>query len=639
MKNLVKYLNIVTLLIALSAVFTACTDKNDNEDGNLGLHIKVFSPTTVVPGTSMTINGGGFNDVTEIVFPEDIVVKAPNFEIITNEMIRVKAPAGLTKGGTISVRNKAGETAVSRIHLSVGKTNITGCSAKEGELIKGNEYITFYGKDMQFVKGAMFIDENGEELYVPANEFYRVAPGRIVIQVPASVVTGESTITISLPDGTTYESSVFNFETAKATGGHWEYTKRYLWKNEDPAGNGAVSWNGKYRFSNVETATGEEIHAFTLDEWDLIKNGTVYFQYDGADNANVRITTGWWSVDYGGKEYNCAEIAEADADGLMSIELQINSNAEFCEAIDPQHLLFTGSDYTPMGIYYLEAEWVDGGGGHTEKVRTSFWKNGDQSTIPAPSWSGEGRFARESNKTGEETYAFTDEQWEILKSEPFRIAIEKTGDNDPNVRITTGWWSQDYGGKEYNCFEIAEPNEDGTYFIELSLANYPELLDLVDAQHLLFTGSDYKLIEIYQEKEEWVEDDDAAPTPVVLWENPGLGGISWNGTYRFANVETVSGEECHAFSLEDWAIIKDGTFYLEYEGDEGSNVRITTGWWTGAYGGTDHNCIDMAEDGPNGHKIIKINIKEDGNLYDNIDAQHFLLTGDAYVPVKLYYYK
>lgn len=638
MKKLFSYLNIVTLLIALSAVFAACSDKNDIGDGDLGLHIKVFAPTTVVPGTPMTINGGGFNDVTEIVFPGDIVIKAPNFEIITNEMIRVKAPAGLNQAGTLTVRNKAGETAVSRLPLAVGKTEITGFSASEGDTIKGNSAFTAYGKDMQFVTSAEFVDEDGNPITILASDFVRVAPGRVVVQVPGKVITGLATVKFYYGDQVK-ESPVYMFETA-TNGGYWDTKKRYIWKND--GSNGAVSWNSVYRFTfEGNDGNNECLATFSADDWALIKGGEAYFLYQPNENANVRITTGWWTGAYGGTDHNCVDMAVEDAEtGLMSIALDFEGDGNLYDNLDAQHLLFTGDAYTPMGVYVLEQVWVEGGG-HWEKERKSFWKNGEQSTIPAPSWSGEGRFARESNKTGEETYAFTDEEWEILKSEPFRIAIEKTGENEPNVRVTTGWWSQDYGGKEYNCFAIAEPNEDGSYFIELNLKDYPDLLDLVDVQHLLFTGSDYKLIEIYQEQEVWVEGEDGSneSTPIVLWENTGLGKISWNGTYRFANVETVSGEECHAFSLEEWAIIKDGTFYLEYEGDEGSNVRITTGWWTGAYGGTDHNCIDMAEDGPNGHKIIKINIKEDGNLYDNIDAQHFLLTGDAYVPVKLYYYK
>ena len=48
----------------------------------------------------------------------------------------------------------------------------------------------------------------------------------------------------------------------------------------------------------------------------------------------------------------------------------------------------------------------------------------------------------------------------------------------------------------------------------------------------------------------------------------------------------------------------------------------------------------MAEDDPDtGKKIIKINLKEDGNLYDNVDAQHLLFTGGGYTPLKIFYYK
>ena len=124
MKKFFRYLNVAMLLIAISTAFTACVEDDDNTESNLGLTIKVFSPTVVVPGQPMTINGSGFNDVTEIVFPGDLVVK--EFEIITDEMIRVAAPAGLTEGGTILVRNAAGETAVSRLPLTVGKTQVLG---------------------------------------------------------------------------------------------------------------------------------------------------------------------------------------------------------------------------------------------------------------------------------------------------------------------------------------------------------------------------------------------------------------------------------------------------------------------------------------------------------------------------------
>lgn len=637
MKKLFSYLNIATLLIALSAMFVSCADNDDNDSGNLGLNIKVFSPTVVVPGTPMTINGSGLAGVTEIVFPGEITVS--DFEVVTDEMIRVKAPMGLKEAGNLLVRNAAGETAVSRLPLTIGQTAILGYSAQEGDLLKGNETLTVYGKDMQFVTGAEFVDEDGNPIFIPASEFVRVANGRVVIQVPAKVVKGNAKVKIYIGDQIV-ESPEFKFETA-VSGGHWETTKRFLWKNEEPATNGAVSWNGLYRFANTNTKTGEEIFAFSLEDWSLIKDGVVYFLFDGGDNANVRITTGWWTGAYMGGEHNCIDIAEVDEEtGMKFIELNIKEDGNLYGNLDAQHLLFTGEGYTPMGIYVLDKVWIEGEEGHLEKVRTSFWKNGEQSTIPAPSWSGEGRFSRVSSATGEETYAFPDDVWEILKSEPFRIAIEKTSDN-PNIRVTTGWWASDYGGKEYNCAELIE-DVDGTLFIELNLSMYPDMLALLDAQHLLFTGEGYRLLEIYQEKDVFVSGGaEDGPAPIVIWENDGShGAVAWDGVYRFSNVNTSSGEEILAVSMEDWAVIKDGTIYVLIDGDASSNVRITTGWWDGAYGGNEHNCIDMAEDDPaTGMKVIKINIKEDGNLYDNLDAHHFLLTGEKYTPMKIYYYK
>lgn len=128
---------------------------------------------------------------------------------------------------------------------------------------------------------------------------------------------------------------------------------------------------------------------------------------------------------------------------------------------------------------------------------------------------------------------------------------------------------------------------------------------------------------------------------VVVWENDGTcGEINWNGVYRFSNTEHSSSEEIYAIPMEQWAVIKEGVFRVAVETTEGSNIRITTGWWTGGtYGGIDHNCIDMVNVDENGSKYIEVNIKEDGNLYDNIDAQHLLFTGSGYTVKKIYYFE
>lgn len=632
MKKLFRYLSVATLLIALSTAFVACVEEDDTNEGNLGLTIKVFSPTVVVPGQPMTINGSGFKDVTEIVFPGDIVVK--EFNIITDEMIRVAAPQDLKDGGTIRVRNAAGEEAESRLPLTVGSTLIQGYSAQEGDLIKGNETLTAYGKGMQFVTRAEFVDEDGNPIFVDASEFTRITTSRVVIPVPAKVITGTATVKIYVSDGRVVETPAFEFETA-TNGGHWETVKRFLWEND---GTPVPSWGGTFRFGlEGHDGNNECIATFDQASWDIIKEGTFYFLYDGNEGSNVRITTGWWSAAYGGPDHNCIDFATDDEEtGMKVIEMNIKEEGTLYDLIDDQHLLFTGDAYTPVGIYVLEQVWIEGGEGHFEKVKTTFWKNETGDAIP--SWGGTFRFGMEGKDGNNECIATFDEAtWNILKTEPFRIAIEKTG--EPNIRVTTGWWSTAYGGGEYNCAELLEEDENGNLFVELNLSLYEDLLAAVDDQHLLFTGDGYKLLEIYQEKDVWIEGGEAKP--IVIWENTDNIAIpSWGGTFRFGMDGADGNNECIAtFDEATWSVIKDGTFYAIYEGNESSNIRITTGWWSAAYGGADHNCIDMAEDTDDGLKSIKINIKEDANIYEKIDVEHLLFTGDAYTLKKLIYYE
>ena len=113
------------------------------ESADLGLGIKVFFPTKVVAGQPMTINGSGFSDVTEIEFPGG--VKAAGFELVSNEMIRVVAPAGIAaEGGVLKVRNKDGEVVESRVPLTLGKTAISGFSKQDGEKIGGGEQLVSF---------------------------------------------------------------------------------------------------------------------------------------------------------------------------------------------------------------------------------------------------------------------------------------------------------------------------------------------------------------------------------------------------------------------------------------------------------------------------------------------------------------
>ena len=182
MKKLFNHIGMV-LSVALLGLAAACTPKEINELDAAGLGIKVFFPTKVVAGQPMTINGSGFSDVTEIEFPGG--VKVTGFELVSGEMIRVLAPAGISaEGGSLIVRNRDGEIAESRVPLTLGKTVISGFSKQDGEQVGGGEQITIFGKDLEFISSVELQDTDGNPLILQDEEFYRKGTSSVIITVP-----------------------------------------------------------------------------------------------------------------------------------------------------------------------------------------------------------------------------------------------------------------------------------------------------------------------------------------------------------------------------------------------------------------------------------------------------------------------
>ena len=587
MKNILNYMKAVLACLFVSLAFVACSDDDDLGSADLGLGIKVFAPTHVVAGQPMTINGSGFDDLAEIEFPGG--VKVSSFELVTNEMIRLKAPAGMpAEGGKVILHGKDGKSVESRQSITIGKTVVSGYSLQPGEKIKGLEELTIYGEDLLFVNEIILLDENEEPLTVPQTDFSRLAPNRLILKVPNNIFTGVFAGTIKTFDGQSFTMPEFEYEPTQQ-GGHWETVKTYLWKNGEHSTIPAPSWSGEGRFSNVSHITGEQTYAFSEEEWELLRTQPFRIEIEKlAYWVNLRVTTGWWSTNYLGME-SLNDLVEQDEDGNYFVELDLSKDAALLAVLDEQHLLFTGQDYKLLGIYVLEQKWV-GGEGHMEIVKTSFWKNGEQSTIPAPSWSGEGRFSSVSHITGEQTYAFSEEEWEILKTQPFRIAIEKNADW-VNLRVTTGWWSTNYLGME-SLNDLIQQDEDGTYYVELDLSKDAALLAVLDEQHLLFTGQDYKLLEIYQVKEEWVGGNGAVESELningdcvaqgdrsVAWTFPTKMTWDDNGRFRIMR-DGISNLKDFKFKADETVMrfYKTGTGQIQVNNPNWQSFTSVSDW-------------------------------------------------------------
>ena len=653
MKNIFKFFR-AFLLVAFAASLTGCLSEDQLESADEGLHIKVFFPTKVVKGQPMTINGGGFSDVTEVVFPgTEGGIVVTDFQIVSNGMIRVDAPAGISAdGGKIYVRTEAGEQVESPLPLTLGETKISGYSADGSVPVDGGTQMTIYGTDLEFITGVELLDADGNPALISDKLFNKKATETIIFTVPKKVYEGKFAGKIYTVDGQTFEMPELEYKPA-SDGGYFETVEHVIWENPDPEGNGAVSWSGQYRFGlEGKDGNNECIATFPAETWDIIKNGTFILKFaPAADAYQIRATTGWWSFDGDGAYdiHGGDERVIDNGDGTFSLAYTISEEplkSGIYDLIDEQHLLFTGSGYTPLKLYYTEEVWVPGGS--VEIVRTSIWKN--DGSVGAASWSAHiYRFGMEGADANNECIAtIAPEVWEKMKSTPFNVQISvEEGADFWQVRMLDGWWS--IGNDEANDISPNTPdryvdNGDGTYTFVVDLQNYPNpdtpLASVVDAQHLLFAGAGFIINEMYWEEEVLVPGG-GGPKEVVFWENPdpaGNGTISWSGQYRFCIEGGDANNECIAeFPADIWNIIKTGTFYLQAQADGDVQMRITDGWWTTTWTGNDIMGGDeRIIDNGDGTYHIEINFTGDPVL-DVLDAQHLLFTGSGYTPLKLYY--
>ena len=649
MKKIFRYL---VLALALTGIVSACDILNPViEPADIGLGIKVFFPTKVVTNQPMTINGSGFRNATEVVFPNGVVVT--NFEIVSNDMIRVNAPAGIAaEGGKIIVRT-ADEQVESPLPLTVGKTVVSGFSKQAGEEISGGEQITIYGTDLEFINGIELLDADGNPVVLTDAAFYRKGTSSVVITIPKKVFEGTFTGKLFTYDGQEILMPELAYKPA-ADGGHWETRKTVIWENDDPEGHGAVNWNGTYRFAlEGNDFNNEAIAEIPAETWEKMKTTPFYMSYTAGDSYQVRVTTGWWSVQWLGKDndiapWNMAERIIDNEDGTFSILVDFSEDPDILASLDEQHLLFTGAGYTVMSLYFAEDVWIEGEG-HMEIVKTSVWKNDDPEGHGAVNWNGTYRFALEGNDFNNEAIAeIPAETWEKMKTTPFYMSYS-AGDSY-QIRVTTGWWSVQWLGKDndiapWNMAERIIDNEDGTFSILVDFSEDDEILAYLDEQHLLFTGAGYTPLEIYFAEEVWVGGG-GEPKEVEIWKNDdpeGHGAVNWNGTYRFSlEGNDFNNEAIAEIPADTWAKMKGTPFYMSYTAGDSYQIRVTTGWWSVQWLGKDNDIApwNMAEriiDNGDGTFSIKVDFSEDPDILASLDEQHLLFTGAGYTVLKLYF--
>ena len=632
MKKIFAYFGIL-LSVVLMGAFTACTPEEIIDADAAGLSIKTFFPTKVVAGQPMTVNGTGFADVREVVFPNGVSVT--NIEHVGNGMIRVTAPAGIAADGGKLIVRTGDEEAESSQELTLGHTVVSGFSKQAGEEINGGEQLSVYGEDLEFINGVELMDPDGNTYVLSDMDFYRKGTSEVVIIIPKkNLFDGAFVGKLFTYDGQEILLPELVYKPAKDEG-HWETVQTVFWENST---SDVVDWgNVNYRFGLEGNDGNNECDAtFPQEIWDKIKSETFYMLLEGA-NPQIRITTGWWSVNLTADDIQPGnELLVDNGDGTWTLTVNLTGAPDLLDLLDVQHLLFTGSGYVPLKLYFEEDVWVDGGG-HMEIVKTSFWKN---STSDVVDWGNVNyRFGLDGNDGNNECDAtFPQEIWDKIKSETFYMLLEGA---NPQIRITTGWWSVNLTADDIQPGnELLVDNGDGTWTLTVNLTGAPDLLDLLDVQHLLFTGSGYVPLKLYFEEDVWV--DGGGHMEIVktsFWKNSTSDVVDWgNVNYRFGLDGNDGNNECDAtFPQEIWDKIKTKTFYMLLEG-ENPQIRITTGWWSVNLTADDiQPGNELLVDNGDGTWSLTVNLTGATDLLDLLDAQHLLFTGSGYIPKKLFF--
>ena len=499
MKKLFKYIGVL-LSVALMCSLSACNKEKGNESADLGLGIKVFFPTKVVAGTSVSINGTGFTDATEVVFPDNVVVS--NFQIVSDGMIRVVVPSGVSsQGGNLIVRTAA-EEAESRLPLTMGNPVISGYSKQPGEEVQGGELLSIYGTDLEFLNSVELLDSDGNPEVIPDSRFYRKGTNTVIIIVPKKVYEGTFAGKVNTVNGQSFTMPELAYKPA-SEGGHWVTKKVPIWTNDNPEAYGSVSWSSTYRFAlEGHDGNNECIAELPEDAWNIIKTGTFYLGYTVADPAKyqVRFTNGWWDTQWMGANEDVAPWAHTDlitdnGDGTFAIEVTFG-NDPIVETLDQKHLLITGDGFTPMEIYYLEEVWEGDDPGPEEVL---IWNNEDMSSV---SWSSTYRFALEGHDGNNECIAeFPQDAWDVIKTGTFYLQYTVADPAKYQVRFTNGWWDTQWMGANedvapWGHADLITDNEDGTFSIVVTFGDDP-LVETLDQKHLLITGDGFTPLKLY----------------------------------------------------------------------------------------------------------------------------------------------
>lgn len=144
------------------------------------ISIASFSPATVKPGDTYTINGDYLNNIAQVIFYDGVVVDSANFISQTRKKIELKVPKA-AGSGKVAVSNGAEMPIIVYTEKSLEVKIPTTTAVNPSSNVKPGGTITITGTDLDLVETLSIPGDNGS--------------------TPFTVNTANTTITAVLPNG------------------------------------------------------------------------------------------------------------------------------------------------------------------------------------------------------------------------------------------------------------------------------------------------------------------------------------------------------------------------------------------------------------------------------------------------------
>lgn len=240
--------------------------------------ITTLSPTSIKHASVLSISGSALDLVTEITFPEGIIVPSEEFESQSESKIEVVVPSA-TVNGTIKMAVPSGLIVESTQSITIILPNVTSFNPAATDAHVAGATFTLFGTNLDLVKSITF-----PGAAAPVTTFTNASATQITVTLPAGVQGGsvqlktihDFVVPVAVPFGNQLQLLVKIWDDAVGSGfsewGGWGSTTEWGTAEQLRLGSKAIkvsypsgNWNGGAQLGNGNVSTaGAANFAFSV---------------------------------------------------------------------------------------------------------------------------------------------------------------------------------------------------------------------------------------------------------------------------------------------------------------------------------------------------------------------------------------